>query len=126
MGNVVVSCPAVGAACVVTVAADGTASYARDRRRAHRGDGCVRVVGACPRVTALRRARSGSCPALRASSATSLFRVLAGGAACVATVAADGTASYERTGGVPTVAIAAYGSWNLPPGHGLSAGEIRG
>ena len=48
----------------------------------------------------------------------------AGGAACVVAVAVDGTASYERTGGMPTV-MAAYGPWSLPPGHGLSAGEIR-
>ena len=47
----------------------------------------------------------------------------AGGPACVVTVAADGTASYDRTGGVPGV-MAAYGAWALPSGHGLMAGTI--
>ena len=44
----------------------------------------------------------------------------AGGGACVVTVAADGTASYHRTGGTPGV-MAAYGPWTLPANHGLRA-----
>ena len=41
----------------------------------------------------------------------------AGGPACMVRVMADGTASFDRTGGVPDV-MAAYGAWALPPGHG--------
>ena len=47
----------------------------------------------------------------------------AGGGDCVLTVSADGTAVYDRTGGVPSV-MAAYNSWGLPPGHGLAAAVI--
>ena len=47
----------------------------------------------------------------------------AGGNPCVVTVSADGTAVYDRTGGVPS-AMAAYGSWGLPPGHGLGVAVI--
>ncbi len=52
-----------------------------------------------------------------------VVRCPAGGSACVVTVSADGTAVFDRTGGVPTVS-AAYDSWGLPSGHGLGAGEI--
>ena len=47
-----------------------------------------------------------------------------GGAPCVVTVAADGTAVYDHAGGVPIV-VAAYDSWGLPRGHGMDAGEIK-
>ena len=52
-----------------------------------------------------------------------VFTCPAGGSACVVTVSADGTAVYDRMGGVPGV-TAAYGSWGLPSGHGLRAGVI--
>ena len=47
----------------------------------------------------------------------------AGGGACVVTVSADGTAVYDRAGGVPSLTLI-YASWGLPLGHGLGAGEI--
>ena len=46
-----------------------------------------------------------------------------GGTACALTVALDGTASYDRTGGMPSV-TAARDTQELPGGHGLAAGEI--
>ena len=46
----------------------------------------------------------------------------AGGGACVVTVTADGTALYDRAGGVPGVRPR-YASWG-PLGHGLTTGEI--
>ena len=46
-----------------------------------------------------------------------------GGNACVVTVLADGTAVYDTTGGLPSV-MAAYESWGLPSGHGLTPGVI--
>ena len=122
LGNVVVSCPAGGAVCTVTVAADGTASYER--------------IGGVPAVMVaygswnlppghgLSAGEIRVVPGASRELGNVVVTCPAGGAACVVTVAADGTASYERTGGVPTV-MAAYGSWNLPLGHGLSAGEIR-
>ena len=103
LGNVVVSCPAGGAACVVTVLADGTAGYDR--------------TGGVPGVTvaygswSLPPGHDLSAGEIRVASGASrgLGNVVvscpAGGPACVVTVAADGTASYERTGGVPTVAL---------------------
>ncbi len=47
----------------------------------------------------------------------------AGDGACVVTVTADGTAVYDREGGVPSV-MPRYDAWG-PLGHGLAAGEIR-
>ena len=47
----------------------------------------------------------------------------AGGQSCVLNVAADGSASYDRTGGTPSV-MPAFAAQTLPPGHGLGAGEI--
>ena len=122
LDNVVVSCPAGGAACTVTVAADGTASYERT--------GGVPTVAVAhgswslPVGHGLSAGEITVAPGASRELGNVVVSCPAGGAACVVTVAADGTASYERTGGVPTVA-AAYGSWSLPPGHGLSAGEIR-
>ena len=122
LGNVVVSCPADGAACVATVAADGTASYVRT--------GGVPTIMAAYGSWSLPPGHGLAAGEIRVATGASreLGNVVvscpAGGAVCVATVAADGSASYARTGGVPTV-VAAYGSWNLPPGHGLAAGEIR-
>ena len=46
-----------------------------------------------------------------------------GGGACVVTVTEDGTAFYDRAGGVPAVGVR-YEPWG-PLGHGLAAGEIR-
>ena len=46
-----------------------------------------------------------------------------GGAACVVSVMADGTALYDRAGGVPSVEPK-FASWGVPPGHGLMTGEI--
>ncbi len=121
LGNVVVSCPAGGAACVVTVAANGTASYDRT-------GGMPTVMAAygswnLPPGHGLSAGEIRVAPGASRELGNVVVSCPAGGAACVVTVAADGTASYERTGGVPTV-MAAYGSWNLPPGHGLAAGEI--
>ena len=118
----VVSCPARGAACVVTVAADGTASYERT-------GGTPSVVAAygswsLPSGHGLAAGEIRVAPGASEERGNVVVSCPARGAACVVTVAADGTASYERTGGTPSV-VAAYGSWSLPSGHGLAAGEIR-
>ena len=120
-GNVVVTCPAGGGSCVISVSADGTAEYAR--------------TGGVP--TAMAAYAGWDLPpghgvgageiVVAAGAATEHGNVVvtcpAGGGSCVISVRADGTAEYARTGGVPTVA-AAYAGWDLPPGHGLVAGEI--
>ena len=120
-GNVVVSCPAGGAACVVTVAADGMASYERT-------GGVPTVMAALatwdlPDSHGLTAGEITVQPGASAEHGNVVVSCPAGGAACVVTVAADGMASYERTGGVPTV-MAALATWDLPAGHGLTAGEI--
>ena len=106
-GNVVVSCPAGGPACVVTFGADGTAS--------HGVPGVIAAYGAWVLEV--------SCPA--------------GGPACVVTVAADGTASYDRTGGVPGVmqvrpyllsenhGIPSLGELRIQPGASLTYGDTE-
>ena len=120
-GNVVVSCPAGGPACVLIVAADGTAEYER--------------TGGMPSVTAASAALT--IPGMHGLSAGPItvqpgtseehgnveVSCPAGGAACVLIVAADGTAEYERTGGMPSVMVASA-ALTIPGMHGLSAGPI--
>ena len=118
-GNVVVSCPAGGNACVVTVSADGTATYART-------GGVPSVMAAyqpwnLPTGHGLAVGEFTVRPGASDEYGNVVVSCPAGGGACVVTVAADGTATYDRTGGMPTV-MAAYESWNLPMGHGLAVG----
>ena len=49
----------------------------------------------------------------------------AGVQACVLNVAVDGSASYERTGGIPSI-MPAFAAQTLPPGHGLGAARWNG
>ena len=98
-GNVVVSCPAGGAACVVTVEADGTASYD--------GTGGMPTVMAALAAWNLPSGHGLEAGAFTVQPGASVERgnvvvsCPAGGAACVVTVEADGMAAYERTGGIP-------------------------
>ena len=120
-GNVVVSCPPGGTACALTVALDGTASYdrtggmpsvtaARDTQELPGGHGlAVGEITVAPGASQEHGNVVVSCPP--------------GGTACALTVALDGTASYDRTGGMPSV-TAARDTQELPGGHGLAAGEI--
>ena len=120
-GNVVVWCPAGGAACVLTVAVDGTATYDR--------------TGGMPSFTAapgsqelpgghgLATGEITVAPGAMQEHGNVVVWCPAGGAACVLTVAVDGTATYDRTGGMPSF-TAAQGSQELPGGHGLATGEI--
>ena len=120
-GNVVVSCPAGGPACVVTVAVDGTASY--DRTGGVPGVTVAYGAWALPSGHGLTAGTFTVAAGGSAEHGNVVVSCPAGGPACVVTVAVDGTASYDRTGGVPGVA-AAYGAWALPSGHGLTAGTI--
>ena len=122
LGNVVLICPAGGGiACVVTVAADGTASYNRT--------GGAPLVMAAPAPWALPAGHGVPAGEITVQPGQSReygnveFTCPVGGRACVVIVAADGTASYHRTGGVPVV-MAAHAFWALPSGHGVSAAEI--
>ena len=102
-GNVVISCPAGGSGCVLNVAADGSASYDR--------------TGGMPSVMAAFAAQilppghglSASDITVAAGQSMEHGNVViscpAGGSACVLNVAADGSASYDRTGGMPTLRI---------------------
>ena len=121
-GNVVVSCPAGGPACVMTVAADGTATY--DRTGGVPGVMAAYGAWALPSGHGLAAGEIRVAPGGSVERGNVVVSCPAGGPVCVVTVAADGTATYDRTGGVPGV-MAAYGAWALPSGHGLAAGEIR-
>ena len=104
-GNVVLACIAGGAACVIEVQADGSATYART------GGVPVAVAALC-NVDAARQPRH--CPPARYTVPTGASEMRgnvvltcpAAGAACVIEVQADGSATYALTGGVP-VAVAA-------------------
>ncbi|MDE0030021.1 MAG: hypothetical protein OXU42_11545 [Deltaproteobacteria bacterium] len=120
-GNVVISCPAGGNACVLNVGADGTASYDR--------------TGGMPTLMPARRpldlpARHGLAagritiaPGTSEEHGNVLVSCPARGASCVLTVAVDGAASYDTIGGMPTF-MPAQQPLELPPGHGLAAGNI--
>ena len=120
-GNVVITCPAGGAACEVTVARDGTAVYL--------------ATGGMPTVTSAQAAldlpanhgvTAGVVTIQPGDSETRGNVVItcpAGGAACEVTVARDGTAVYLTTGGTPTVA-SSLAALDLPANHGLAAGVV--
>ena len=120
-GNVVVSCPASGEACVLVVAADGSASYQRT-------GGVPAVMPALAAQTlppghGLAAGEVAVDPGQSMERGNVVVSCPAGGEACVLVVAADGTASHQRTGGVPAV-MPALAAQTLPPGHGLAAGEV--
>ncbi len=120
-GNVAITCPAGGAACTVTVAADGTATYERTG-----GMPTVAVASASLSLPSGHGLPGGPITVeagMTAEHGNVAITCPAGGAACTVTVAADGTAAYERTGGMPTVAVASA-SLSLPSGHGLPGGPI--
>ena len=54
-----------------------------------------------------------------------VVRCPAGGEACVLNVAADGSASYQKTGGMPSL-MAALVSWRVPAGDGRMATSLNG
>ena len=99
-GNVVLTCPAGGNACVVTVSADGTAEYART-------GGVPRVMPATdPWGVPMGHGLGAGVIRVAAGASEEHGNVVvtcpAGGGTCVVTVSADGTAVYARTGGTPT------------------------
>ena len=120
-GNVVVSCPAGGNACVLNVAADGSASYARTG-----GMPSIMPALAAQTLPAGHGLAAGDIsvdPGQSMEHGNVVVSCPAGGQACVLNVAADGSASYARTGGMPSI-MPAFAAQTLPPGHGLSAGDI--
>ncbi len=102
-GNVVISCPAGGSACVLNVAADGSASYDRT-------GGMPSVMSAFATQT-LPPGHGLSAGGISVAAGQSMehgnvvISCPAGGSACVLNVAADGSASYDRTGGMPALRI---------------------
>ena len=120
-GNVEVSCPAVGPACVVSVADDGNVRYA--------STGGVPSVMSAEMVLAAVPANHGLVPMDRftvapgASEERGNVEVScpAVGPACVVSVADDGNVRYASTGGVPSVMSAEMGLAAAPANHGLVA-----
>ena len=118
-GNVVITCPAGGPSCEVIVAADGTAQVSK--------------TGATPTVMAaqatlglpvnhdLSAGGIAVAPGTSQKSGNVEFTCPAGGPSCEVRVAADGTATYLQTGGMPAV-MAARATLDLPANHGLNAG----
>ena len=102
-GNVVVSCPAGGNACVLSVAADGSASYERT-------GGMPSIMPALAAQTlppghGLGAGEITVDPGQSMEHGNVVVSCPAGGQACVLSVAADGSASYDRTGGMPALRI---------------------
>ena len=120
-GNVVISCPAGGNACVLNVADNGSASYART-------GGMPSIMPAFAAQT-LPPGHGLGAGEISVASGQSMehgnvvVSCPAGGNACVLNVADDGSASYARTGGMPSI-MPAFAAQTLPPGHGLGTGEV--
>ena len=120
-GNVEVSCPAGGPACVVSVADDGSVRYestggmpsvmstVMDLAAAPANHGLVAMdrFTVAPGASDERGNVEVSCPA--------------GGPACVVSVADDGSVRYESTGGVPSVMSTVMDLAAAPANHGLVA-----
>jgi len=121
-GNVVISCPAGGEACVVNVAADGSASYQRSG-----GMPSFMPARASQTLPAGHGLAAGEIT-VDAGAADEHGNVVvscpAGGQVCVLTVAADGSASYQKTGGMPAL-MAAPVSWRVPAGDGRMAESLN-
>ena len=120
-GNVVFACPAGGRACLVSVAADGSATYDQT-------GGIPTVMVAyepwgLPSNHRLAAGRLTVRPGASDEHGNVVVSCPAGGNACVVNVAADGSATYDQTGGIPTVMVA-YEPWDLPSNHGLAAGRL--
>ena len=103
-GNVVVSCPAGGGACVVTVAADGTAVY--DRTGGIPTFVPLYEPWGLPLGHGLAAGEITVAPGASDEHGNVVVSCPAGGGACVVTLAADDTAAYDRTGGIPTIMVA--------------------
>ena len=116
-----VSCPAGGQACVLNVAADGSASY--ERTGGMPSLMSALATQALPPGHGLNAGEITVAPGQSMEHGNVVVSCPAGGQACVLNVAADGSASYERTGGMPSL-MSALATQALPPGHGLNAGEI--
>ena len=102
-GNVEVSCPAGGPACVVSVADDGSVRY--------ESTGGVPWMSAEMGRLRRRRTRALSDGPVHGGAGASVVRgnvecsCPAGGPACVVSVADDGSVRYESTGGMPSVML---------------------
>ena len=99
-GNVILSCPAGGPACVVSVAADGTVEYERT-------GGMPSVMAASesltiPEVHGLSEGSITVQPGASEEHGNVILSCPASGVACVLTIATDGMVTYARTGGTPT------------------------
>ena len=103
-GNVVVTCPAGGSACVVTVVADGMAVY--DRTGGVPGVMPAMDTWALPLGHGLMAGQITVAAGASEEHGNVVVTCPAGGSACVVTVAADGMAVYDRTGGTPTFMFA--------------------
>ena len=121
-GNVVVSCPAGGEACVLNVAADGS-SY-----QGSGGMPSFMPALASQMLPAGHGLPSGEVtipPGASEEHGNVVVSCPAAGEACVLNVAADGSASYQKTGGMPSL-MAALVSWRVPAGAGRMAASLNG
>ena len=119
-GNVELSCPAGGPACVVSVADDRTVQYERT-------GGMPTVMSALMALAGLPSNHGLSSmdgatiqPGMSEERGNVELSCPAGGSACVVSVADDGTVQYERTGGMPTVMPALTALDRLPSNHGFA------
>ena len=120
-GNLVVSCPAGGQACVINLADDGSASYDKT-------GGIPTLMTASqtlelPAGHGLADDQITVQPGASDEHGNLVVSCPAGGQACVINLADDGSASYDKTGGIPTLMTASQ-TLELPAGHGLADDQI--
>ena len=118
-GNVELSCPAGGPACVVSVAADGSVQYERTGGMPAVMPALMALAGA-PANHGLGPMDGATIqPGMSVEHGNVELSCPAGGPACVVSVAADGSVQYERTGGMPAVMPALMALAGAPANHGL-------
>ena len=115
-GNVVVSCPAGGRACVVNIATDGTATYDKT-------GGVPAAVAAyglwdLPSGHGLAAGTITVQPGASDEHGNVMVSCPAGGRACVVNIATDGTATYDKTGGVPAAVLSRPEEFPVLPPQG--------
>ena len=122
LGNVGVSCPADGSACVVTVAEDGSVDYDKT-------GGMPTFMSALAALMAplghgLSAGEFSVEPGASEELGNGAVSCPADGSACVVTVAEDGSVDYDKTGGMPTFMFASsLGVVEIRPGLSRSLQE---
>ena len=120
-GNVTVTCPAGGSACMVTVGADGSVSYAESGGMPTIAPSLAEIMD-IPSDHGITVGEFTVAPGSTDQHGTVRVSCPAGISACMVTVAANGDVNYVKTGGIPTF-VSIYPLQYIEPGLNRSRQE---